>query len=142
MKTYETIISQADFTDLLRSNTPPVVVDCRFDLSGPTRGRRDYETGHIPGAFYIHLDEDLCGAKTGLNGRHPLPERQHLVNRLVEFGVDTATQIVAYDDSDGMYAARLWWMTKWIGYRTCAVLDGGLAAWKALGGALTDENHP
>jgi thiosulfate/3-mercaptopyruvate sulfurtransferase len=53
-----------------------------------------------------------------------------------------ATQIVAYDDSDGMYAARPWWMTKWVGYRTCAVLDGDLAAWKALGGALTDENHP
>jgi thiosulfate/3-mercaptopyruvate sulfurtransferase len=142
MKTYEAIISQTDCADLHRSKTPPVVVDWRFDLSDPTRGRRDYETGHIPGAFYIHLDEDLCRAKTGLNGRHPLPERQYLVNWPVEFGVDMATQIVAYDDSDGMYAARLWWMTKWVGYRTYAVLDGGLAEWKALGGALTDENHP
>lgn len=108
-----------------------IVCDCRHDLAQYDAGRRAYAEGHIPGARFLHLDEDLSGPKTGVNGRHPLPHPQTLALRLGAVGIDNAKQVVAYDASGGYYGARLWWMLRWLGHERVAVLDGGWQAWAA-----------
>jgi len=85
----------------------------------------------VPGAFYMHLDNELSGPKTGTNGRHPLPDAEALIARLQALGVNDDTQVVAYDRQGSMYAARLWWLLRWVGHADAAVLDGGLQAWEA-----------
>jgi thiosulfate/3-mercaptopyruvate sulfurtransferase len=110
-----------------------IVFDCRHDLADYHHGRRAYGEAHLPGALFAHLDEDLSGTKTGLNGRHPLPHPRTLALRLGTLGVDNTKQVVAYDASGGCYAARLWWMLRWIGHTRVAVLDGGWPAWVAAG---------
>ena len=106
------------------------VFDCRFDLSDAEAGGRRYAEGHIPGAAYLHLNNDLSGPiEPGRTGRHPLPERVAFEALLTEHGVTEETQVVAYDDMGGMFAARLWWMVRWTGHRAVAVLDGGYQAW-------------
>jgi thiosulfate/3-mercaptopyruvate sulfurtransferase len=107
-----------------------VVCDCRHDLADYSAGYRAYRNGHIPGARFLHLDVDLSGPKTGLTGRHPLPHPATFCLRLGALGIDNSKQIVAYDDSGGAYAARLWWMLRWVGHQRVAVLDGGWAAWQ------------
>lgn len=114
-----------------------VVCDCRHDLADYEAGRRAYRASHIPGARHLHLDEDLSGPKTGTNGRHPLPHPVTLVLRLGALGIDNGKQIVAYDASGGCYAARLWWMLRWMGHTRAAVLDGGWDAWIAAGKPVT-----
>lgn len=110
------------------------VVDCRFSLQEPERGRRAYQAGHIPGAVYAHLDEDLSGPVIpGRTGRHPLPAPEIFAARLGRWGIGHTTQVVAYDDAGGAYAARLWWMLRWLGHEAAAVLDGGWQAWVAAG---------
>ena len=106
-----------------------IVVDCRHDLAQPQQGRIDYGASHIPGARHLHLDDDLSGQRTGSNGRHPLPAVQTLANTLGRVGIDGNKQVVAYDAHGGMYAARLWWLLRWLGHDAVAVLDGGLQAW-------------
>ncbi len=113
-----------------------LVLDCSFDLADPEAGRRAHAAGHIPGAQYVSLDATLSSAKTGLNGRHPLPARATFAQAMAALGASADTQIVAYDNAGGMYAARLWWMLRWAGHAAVRVLDGGIAAWKAAGGAL------
>lgn len=110
-----------------------VVCDCRHDLADYEAGRRAYNESHIPGARSLHLDEDLSGPKNGLNGRHPLPHPLTFGLRLGALGIDNGKQIVAYDASGGCYAARLWWMLRWIGHARVAVLDGGWDAWVGAG---------
>lgn len=110
-----------------------VVVDCRFDLNDPEAGRRAYREGHIPGARYAHLEEDLSAPVTPMSGRHPLPDHQRLAERLGRWGIGENTQVVVYDDAGGAIAARLWWLLSWLGHRSCAVLNGGLPAWRAKG---------
>jgi len=110
-----------------------VVVDCRHDLLDPTSGPRAYAQAHLPGAFFLHQDTDLAGAKNGRNGRHPLPPRAALAERLRSIGLNRGQQLVAYDDHGGMYAARLWWLARWLGHAHAAVLDGGMSAWIAAG---------
>jgi thiosulfate/3-mercaptopyruvate sulfurtransferase len=107
-----------------------VVVDCRFNLLDPEAGRRAYRQGHIPGAYYAHLEEDLSGPVTPDSGRHPLPAAQHLAHTLGKWGIRETSQVVVYDDAGGAIAARLWWLLRWLGHRACAVLNGGLPAWK------------
>nr|WP_249116106.1 sulfurtransferase [Azoarcus sp. L1K30] len=120
-----------------------VVFDCRFDLANPDFGRDAYARGHIPGAFFMDLDSDLSGPRNGRNGRHPLPDPAALAARLEACGVNNHSQIVAYDDAGGMFAARLWWMMRWLGHHRVAVLDGGLQAWVGDGQPLsTDEPEP
>lgn len=110
------------------------VVDCRFSLDDTERGRRDYLKAHIPGAVYAHMDDDLSGRKIpGKTGRHPLPEAARFAQTLSSWGVDSAVQVVAYDDSGGSMAARLWWMMHWLGHVQVALLDGGWASWKRAG---------
>ncbi|MGE5339235.1 MAG: sulfurtransferase [Gemmatimonadota bacterium] len=111
------------------------VVDCRHALSDFGAGRREYEAGHIPGAIFANVEEDLSGAKTGSNGRHPLPDRDALVQTFRNWGIGNRTQIVAYDANGGSFAARLWWLARWLGHARVALLDGGWQAWQAAGGA-------
>ncbi|HEY4218678.1 MAG TPA: sulfurtransferase [Gemmatimonadaceae bacterium] len=127
---FTTLISTAELADET-ANPSWVVVDCRFDLANVDWGHREYLARHIPRAVYAHLDADLSGAKTGTNGRHPLPDADALRHTLSRFGVARDTQVVAYDEGSGMYAARLWWLLRWMGHDAVAVLDGGFAKWTA-----------
>ena len=114
----------------------PAIIDCSFDLADVAAGERAFAAGHLPEAVYANLDHDLAGPKTGLNGRHPLPARADWSATLARLGVTPARAVVVYDAQGGMYAARAWWMLLWAGHRAVSVLDGGIAAWKAAGGAL------
>ena len=116
-----------------------IVCDCRHDLADYGAGRRAYDEAHIPRARFVHLDEDLSGPKTGQNGRHPLPHPLTFALRLGALGIDSGKQVVAYDASGGCYAARLWWMLRWVGHARAAVLDGGWQAWTAGGYPVTKE---
>lgn len=113
------------------------VLDCRYQLSDPDYGERVYAEGHLPGAFFMHLDRDLSGVKNGRNGRHPLPEPQALAAKLGAIGISRQTRVVVYDDVDGMVASRLWWMLRWLGHDRVMVLDGGFKAWVEEGRPLT-----
>lgn len=115
------------------------IVDCRHDLSNIAFGRSAYRDGHIQGAVFMHLDEDLSGLKTGTNGRHPLPDPEILAARLGALGIGNDTQVVAYDDAYGMYAARLWCLLRWLGHDKVAALDGGFKAWCDASLPLTTE---
>jgi len=110
-----------------------VIVDCRFDLAAPGAGREAYRAGHLPGAYYAHLDEDLSGPVGPRTGRHPLPGPEVLARRFSAWGIGAASQVVAYDDRGGAFAARLWWLLRWLGHEAAAVLDGGWAAWRRRG---------
>lgn len=106
-----------------------IVVDCRFKLDDAGWGENAFRAAHIPGAVYAHLDRDLSGRKTGTNGRHPLADIDTFAGTLGRLGVSNGAQVVAYDQDNGMYASRLWWMLRWMGHDAVAVLDGGFAAW-------------
>ncbi|HUL91216.1 MAG TPA: sulfurtransferase [Burkholderiales bacterium] len=116
-----------------------VVFDCRHELMVPERGRTEYAQSHIPGARFLHMDEDLSAPKTGRNGRHPLPDAVTLMEKLERAGVDSRKQVVAYDAQGGMAAARLWWLLRWLGHLPVAVLDGGWTQWLAEGRPQTAE---
>lgn len=116
-----------------------IVFDCRHDLAQPDAGERAHAAAHVPGARFLHLDRDLAGPVTGTNGRHPLPDPQHFAEKLAAAGVNADSQVIAYDDTGGMYAARLWWMLRWIGHPAAAVLDGGWKAWLAKGHATSSD---
>ncbi|WDD92839.1 sulfurtransferase [Burkholderia sp. FERM BP-3421] len=137
---YTTLISADNLAERLAAAPDSVLIlDCRFDLANPDAGEAAYAASHIPGAHYLHLDHDLSGPKTGANGRHPLPARDALAAALAARGLAQNQQVVAYDAQGGMYAARLWWMLRWLGHDSVAVLDGGLPAWQAAGHALTSD---
>jgi len=108
-----------------------VVFDCRHDLVDKMKGETLYREGHIPGAHFVRVEVDLSGEKTGTNGRHPLPAPETFLAFLARHGVTPASTIVAYDDAGGLYAARLWWMARWVGLQTVGLLDGGLTRWIA-----------
>ncbi|WP_269497497.1 sulfurtransferase [Castellaniella sp. S9] len=111
-----------------------LVFDVRHDLADHEAGRRAYEAGHVPGALYLDPETRLSGPRTGRNGRHPLPERTEFAALMRSQGLTARTQVVVYDAGNGMFAARLWWMLRWLGHESVAVLDGGWAAWLAAGG--------
>ena len=140
--TYDTLISPERLAVEMASATPPLVFDCSFDLTNTDAGRQAWQAAHLPGAFYLHLDHVLSARKTGLNGRHPLPGRDTFAESMAALGVTDDTQVVAYDNAGGMYAARLWWMLRWAGHDAAAVLDGGLAAWKNAGLPLSADTPP
>jgi len=118
-----------------------VVVDCRFSLQAPDLGRQQYNAGHIPGAYYLDLNQDLSGPVTAHGGRHPLPAMDRLVNRWQQVGVSSqpTTFVVAYDDSRFAFASRLWWLLRYLGHEAVAVLDGGLQGWQARGYGLSAD---
>ncbi len=125
---YRTIVSARDLQATL-ADPDLVIFDCRHELMNPEAGARAYGQSHIPGARFAHSETDLAGAKTGHNGRHPLPDPQSFRDWLGRNGVDTAKQVVAYDFAAGSSAARLWWMLRWLGHERVAVLDGGWEGW-------------
>jgi thiosulfate/3-mercaptopyruvate sulfurtransferase len=106
------------------------VIDCRFELARPEWGEQSYAAAHIPGALYAHLDRDLSGPRTASAGRHPLPAVAGAAATFSRLGIDAAVQVVAYDQGSGAFAARLWWLLRWLGHRAVAVLDGGFDAWQ------------
>ncbi len=133
---FTTLISAVELRSLLGTGTPPVIVDTGFDLADAQAGERSWREGHLPGSHYLHLDTHLSGRKTGRNGRHPLPTRADFARTLGRLGITPKTQVVALDRQGSMYAARLWWMLRWMGHTAVAVLDGGTVAWTQAGGAL------
>ncbi len=138
---YHTLIAATELRALMDTATataaPLVVLDCGFDLADPDAGEFAHAAGHLPGALYAHLERDLAGPKTGHNGRHPLPARAALAATVGRWGISPELQVVAYDAQGGYYAARAWWLLRWLGHTAVAVLDGGMAAWLAAGGALS-----
>jgi len=139
--THRTLIS-AESLHALLDDAGLRLFDCRFDLARPDDGRARYAEEHLPGAIYADLNRDLSAPPTPGSGRHPLPAPETLEARLRSWGVDGDSQVVAYDDANGMYAARLWWMLRWLGHEAVAVLDGGLRRWMQLDLPLTDEVRP
>ena len=137
--THPSLVSAAQMLQWQQQATPLVLLDCSFDLADAAAGERAHAAGHLPGALYVHLDRDLSGAKTGRNGRHPLPQREALAARAGAWGIAPGVQVVCYDAQGMPYAARAWWLLRWLGHEAVAVLDGGVAAWTAAGGALTRE---
>jgi len=141
---YQTLVSASELQALLAEPGADVLlVDTGFELSDPTAGERMFAQGHLPGAHYLHLERELSGPKTDadgrFHGRHPLPDRAAFARRMADLGLRAGRQLVAYDGQGGMYAARLWWMLRWIGHADVAVLDGGTGAWIAAGGLLSQE---
>lgn len=116
-----------------------LVVDVRHQLADTGYGERAYAAGHIPGAVFLHCDRDLSGPMNGANGRHPLPAPEKLAQCFGGIGIGPQTQVVVYDDAQGMIAGRLWWLLRWLGHDRVALLDGGLQAWQAVNGPLTPE---
>lgn len=133
---FTTIVSPEELNDRLGERNL-VILDCRHSLADFALGRRLYTESHLPGAFFAGVEEDLAGEKTGTNGRHPLPDPQVFARLLRSFGVGDATLIVGYDAGADMFAARLWFLCRWIGHDAVAVLDGGFASWTALGYPVT-----
>jgi thiosulfate/3-mercaptopyruvate sulfurtransferase len=136
---YTTLISAADLALHIADNNW-IILDCRHDLANADAGRNAFAAGHIPGAQFVQLDDDLSGSKINASGvfcgRHPLPDRATFINVLRSWGIGDNSQVIAYDAHGGMFAARLWWMLRWVGHSQVAVLDGGLPAWT---GALSTE---
>ena len=156
--TYTTLVSAADLQSLIASGAPLRVFDCSFDLTQPAAGAQQYADAHIPGAIYAHLDTDLSArhgapGATGTvtaqeadapasGGRHPLPSRERFAMWLSSVGFTNGMQAVVYDRQGANYCGRLWWMLKWAGHDAVAVLDGGLQAWQAAGGAIARGAEP
>ena len=141
-----TLTSAPELAAALAGPNPPLVIETSFDLGDVQAGERAYRESHLPGSIYLHLERDLSGDKTGpdrrFRGRHPLPERAAFAATLAKAGVVPGRSVVALDRQGGVYAARLWWMLRWMGHAEAAVLDGGLRAWTDAGGATTDAPTP
>ncbi len=145
-QSYKTLIDPQQLAALIAEGGQGLrLIDCRFDLMQPSAGEHAYRQAHLAGAVYAHLDRDLSAPIVpGVTGRHPLPAVDAFVATLCRWGIDEHTQVVVYDDKGGMFAARLWWMLRWLGHEAVAVLDGGLQAAQAVGlvcdGVLPEVN--
>lgn len=135
------LVSAAELAVWIESGDAPwVIVDCRFALTDPSWGLRVYAEGHLPGAFYLHLEEALSGSVVpGVTGRHPLPTKEELAPRLGQLGVAEGVRVIAYDEGPGAFASRLWWLCRSLGHEEVFVLDGGLARWVSEGRKLERE---
>jgi thiosulfate/3-mercaptopyruvate sulfurtransferase len=136
---FTTLISVAQLQSLQTNGAPLLVLDCTFDLMNPPAGYAQYVEQHITGAQHADLDKHLATHDPALRvngGRHPLPQREVFAAWLQSVGVNHDTQVVVYDRNGMNYCGRLWWMLKWCGHDAVAVLDGGLQAWVAAGGAV------
>jgi thiosulfate/3-mercaptopyruvate sulfurtransferase len=139
LPTFPTPLIRADELLALRPAGVVRLLDARFDLARPDAGAEAFAAGHLPGAQHVHLDRDLSakgGAPAVCGGRHPLPTREHFAATLGRLGITAETPVVVCDAQGGMFAARVWWMLRWVGHTAVAVLDGGVPAWVAAGGAL------
>jgi len=116
-----------------------LIFDCRFTLTEAGAGRKNYAQAHIPGAIYVHLEEDLSSAISNTSGRHPLPDADSLSKKLSAWGVDNTKQLIVYDDAFGAIAGRMWWILRWLGHTKIALLEGGLPVWLRDGHATTER---
>jgi thiosulfate/3-mercaptopyruvate sulfurtransferase len=129
---FKTLISTAALAQHL-DDRAYAIVDCRAKLDDAAWGKREHAAAHIPHAVYVDLAADLSGSKTGTNGRHPLPDPHTLAQTFSRLGISSGVQVVAYDQENGMFASRLWWLLRWLGHDAAAVLDGGFNTWTAEG---------
>src|SRR5699024_6120480 len=113
------------------------VIDVRSNLQNPDLGHDAYNEGHIPGAFFLHLEKDLSGEVKKHGGNHPLPDVGQLAAKFGAIGIDHRTTVVFYDDGNDMFAARAWWLLYYMGHEEAYVLDGGFNAWKEAGCEIT-----
>lgn len=120
-------------------NPQVCIVDCRFVLGQPDAGKEAYSAGHIPGAFYLDLEQDMSGPKQVHGGRHPLPDVGEFSRKLGGIGIGENVKVVAYDDQGGAMASRLWWLLQYLGHRGAYVMDGGFSQWKTKGYPVTQE---
>jgi thiosulfate/3-mercaptopyruvate sulfurtransferase len=139
MRQCETLISASELQSAIDLDDWRVM-DCRFDLLRPEKGRQDYLSGHIPGAVHADLDKDLADPVRKDSGRHPLPDPDRFARVLGGWGISNSSQVVAYDHASGAIASRLWWLLRWLGHSRVAVLDGGIEAWSRAGGMLSTES--
>lgn len=140
---FTTLISATELQQLLNARADVRVLDCSADLMDPTAGRRLFEQSHIAGSLHADLDTDLSDKSHPPSaGRHPLPSREAFTATLRRLGVNGGSQVVVLDRAGIMFSGRLWWMLKWCGHEAVAVLDGGLAAWQAAGGAVDSGPAP
>ena len=134
---FNTLIEVSELEQIQRDC---IIIDTRFSLADSTEGACLYQEGHIPGAYFLDLNHDLSSSMTASSGRHPLPDVEALASKLKKIGVNTSSQIVVYDQQAGAFAARLWWLCRWLGLENVAVLNGGMAAW--LGSAADTVERP
>ena len=139
MTTEWTTLVQAETLASALGEADLVILDCRFSLADPDAGERAWRASHIPGARYAHVDRDLSDHDKRGQGRHPWPEADAFTTRLAAWGITPSHRVVAYDDGDGAFAARLWWLLRTLGHRDVAVLDGGWSRWTALGLPVDDR---
>jgi thiosulfate/3-mercaptopyruvate sulfurtransferase len=144
---YSSLIQLPELLAFQRSGSPLVVLDSQFDLASPDAGEKKYtQQPHVPGSHYAHLERDLSGPKHDASGRfrgrHPLPSREQFAMTVARWGITPNTQVVVLDDQAAMFAARAWWMLRWLGHDAAAVLDGGLAAWRDAGQPVSDGSTP
>lgn len=137
---YKTLINTPTLVARL-GQKDQIIFDCRFNLADTSAGKHAYQAGHIPNAIYLHLDEDLSSPITATTGRHPLPDTEKLANKLAAYGLNRNTQVFVYDDNSGAFAARTWWLLRWLGHEAVAVLDGGWSAWLAQAAPI-EQNLP
>ena len=137
-----TTLVQADIFSMALSRADVVIVDCRFSLLDPSVGEQAWRQGHLPGAVYAHLERDLSDMTQQGQGRHPWPQAAAFVAKLAQWGIDPSIQVVAYDDGDGAFAARLWFLLRSLGHEKVAVLDGGWSRWVSLGLPTTSLLRP
>jgi thiosulfate/3-mercaptopyruvate sulfurtransferase len=130
------LIDVAQLVEAMESGAKTVVVDCRFDPLNPDAGAQAYLAGHIPGAHYAHLEDDLAAVDKTSGGRHPIPSPEEFTALLRRYAVDSDSLLVCYDAGDLAAASRLWWMARYYGLANVAVLNGGLPAWQAAAQAL------
>ena len=136
---FTTLISTAELAAAI-ARPDLVICDVRHDLMQQDAwGEAEYAKAHVPGAQFVHVDRELSGARTGSNGRHPLPTPEAAAALFARLGIDETKQVITYDQGNGMYAARLWWMLRWLGHDAVAVLDGGYAKWLQEGLPVTSH---
>jgi thiosulfate/3-mercaptopyruvate sulfurtransferase len=136
---YTTLIQPAQLARIADDDTV-AILDCRHELGRPQWSDEAYAQGHIPHAIQAHLDRDLSAPIGPQTGRHPLPDVAKLAETLGRWGVDATVQVVAYDQGNGAYGARAWWLLRWLGHEKVAVLDGGFAAWQEAGLPVSHES--
>ena len=133
---HTTLITAEALRSMLDAGQAVVIIDAGFDLADPAAGERAHMAAHLPDARHVHLERDLSASPNGRNGRHPLPERTAFAATVGRLGITPETQVVVYDRQASMFAARAWWMLRWLGHAPVAVLDGGWSSWQAIGGAV------
>jgi thiosulfate/3-mercaptopyruvate sulfurtransferase len=139
---FHTLINVSQLAELITASNP-VILDCSYALSDFSLGRKQYLQHHIPRAYFLDIGYDLSSPVIkGVTGRHPLPDPEVLTSSLIAAGLNNDSQVIVYDQDNGMYAARAWWLLRWLGHEKVALLDGGFKAWQISGHAIDNQWPP